>query len=404
MKVVSILLALAATVQAELTATLQTTRGNVAIALQYDKAPQAVANFITLAQGTRTRLHEATGAVTNAPLYVGEKFFRVLNSAGFRIAQTGSGNGTNSGSPGYTFKDEFVPALRHVPYVLSMANSGPNSNGSQIFLTGSDPIPSLDDVHTVFGLITDVPSRAVIDSIMAAGNDATTITGVTFNRSSPGATAFNEMNQNLPTILRAGGSLAVQPGVSSIWNFNPIMISGDVLRARRSTTLASGSWAAIDPSDFHLGIGPPGVNFILPSVTLDTATSAKAFYHLAVARHPGAVAPSSFANRVMYFLIGNRLFGYQFNASATGGVALYEVGNISLNFTFSVLSFDSTAHSTPVILRNIGLPYEPEYLQVKVGWDSANDDEILGHHSTDYYNFSEGKFLPYSRGAATVTR
>lgn len=404
MKVVSILLALVATVQAELTATLQTSRGNVAIALQYDKAPQAVANFITLAQGTRTRLHEATGAVTNAPLYVGEKFFRVLNSAGFRIAQTGSGNGTNSGGPGYTFKDEFHASLTHVPYVLSMANSGPNSNGSQIFLTGSDPISSLNNVHTVFGLITDGPSRAVVDSIMAAGSDATTITGVTFNRSSPGASAFKELNQNLPTILRAGGSLAVQPGVSSVWNFNPTMISGDVLRARRSTTLASGSWAAIDPSDFHLGIGPPGVNFILPSVALDTATSSKAFYHLAVARHPSAVAPSSFANRIMYFLIGDRLFGYQFNASATGGVALYEDGEFSLNFTFSVLSFDSTAHSTSVILRNIGLPYEPEYLQVKVGWDSANNVEILGHHSTDYYNFSEGKFLPYSRGPATVTR
>jgi peptidyl-prolyl cis-trans isomerase A (cyclophilin A) len=404
MKVVTILLALVATVQAELTATLQTTRGNVAIALQYDKAPQAVANFITLAQGTRTRLHEATGAVTNAPLFVGEKFFRVLNDTGFRIAQTGSGNGTNSGGPGYTFKDEFHASLTHVPYVLSMANSGPNSNGSQIFLTGSDSIPSLNNVHTVFGLITDLPSRAVIDSIMAAGNDATTITGVTFNRSSPGALAFNEFAQNLPTILRAGGSLAVQPGVSSVWNFNPTMISGDVLRARRSTTLASGSWAAIDPSDFHVGIGPVGVNFVLPSVTLDTATSTKAFYHLAVARHPGSVTPSSFANRVLYFLIGNRLFGYQFNGTATGGVALYEVGTFSQNFTFSVLSFDSSAHSTSVILQNIGLPYEPQYLRVRVGWDSADNVEIFGHHSTDYYNFSAGDFLLYSRGAASVTR
>lgn len=403
MKVVSILLALAAAVQAELTATLQTSRGNVAIALQYDKAPQAVANFITLAQGTRTRLHEATGAVTNAPLYVGEKFFRVLNSAGFRIAQTGSGTGTNSGGPGYTFKDEFVPSLRHVPYVLSMANSGPNSNGSQIFLTGSDPIPGLDDVHTVFGLIADVPSRGVIDSIMAAGNDATTITGVTFNRSSPGATAFNEMNQNLPTILRAGGSLAVQPGVSSVWNFNPTMISGDVLRARRSTTLASGSWSEINVTGFHLGIGPVSANYILPSVLLDNATSNKAFYHLAVARHPGAVAPSSFSNRIHQFTLGSRLLTYQFNGNASGGVGIYQNGTFSMYFTFNVLSFDSDAHSTSIILENISLPYEPQYLRVRVGWDSSNNTEIYGHHSTEYFQSFFG-WTSFERGAALITR
>ena len=133
-----LLIAAACPLHAALLAHFQTTQGAVTAELQYTKAPQAVANFITLSQGTRKRLNVATGVVTNAPFYIGEKFFRVINDSTFKIAQTGSGNGTNAGGgPGYTFRDEFDPTLTHVPYVLSMANSGPNSNGSQIFFTGN---------------------------------------------------------------------------------------------------------------------------------------------------------------------------------------------------------------------------------------------------------------------------
>lgn len=408
-KIVPLLLALAAPLQAELLATFQTTRGNVVVELQYDKAPQAVANFITLAQGTRTRRHEATGAVTNAPLYAGEKFFRVINNDGFRIAQTGSGTGTNSGGPGYTFKDEFHPALSHVPYVLSMANGGPNTNGSQIFLTGSDAIGELDGVHTVFGLIPDPASRGVIDDIIAAGTNATTIQSVQFARTDPAALAFNEFAQSLPTILRAGGKLAVQPGISSIWNFDPVMVSGDVLHATGSTTLASGSWSKLSISGLHLGLPPVGVNFLLPSVLLDTAASPKAFYHLAVARHPGAVAPSGFGNRTMILLYDGKLLGFQFDAGNTGGPGLYQVGGNSYNFTFSTIDSDSDAHSTVIILQNFNLPNlpnlpaEPNVMRIRVGWDSANAEDIFGHHAIEYFNPFFG-WLPYASGSAGITR
>jgi peptidyl-prolyl cis-trans isomerase A (cyclophilin A) len=94
---------------AQITATFQTSRGNVLVTLQYDKTPKAVANFITLAQGTRSSYDSATGAVRPKRFYAGETFHRVLNGLGgnpdFKIAQTGTGNATspeNTGAgPGY---------------------------------------------------------------------------------------------------------------------------------------------------------------------------------------------------------------------------------------------------------------------------------------------------------------
>lgn len=403
MKIVSVLLALACPLHAELLATIQTTRGDVVVELQYDKAPQAVANFITLAQGTRTRLHEASGAVTNAPLYVGEKLFRVINNSGFRIAQTGSGTGTNSGGPGFTFKDEFHLSLRHEPYVLSMANGGPNTNGSQIFLTGSDAIEDLDGMHTVFGLIPDPASRAVIDAIINAGADATTIQSVQFARTDAEALAFDEFAQGLPTILRAGGNLAVQPNVSAIWNFNPVMTSGDVLHATRSNTLTSGSWSQLDVSGLHIGLPPVGINFVLPSVTLDAAAAPKAFYHLAVAKHPGAVAPSGFGNRTMLLLYDDKVLGYQFNAGATSGAGLYQIGGNSINFSCSVIDSDSSAHSTVILLQNFNLPAEPSFMRIRVGWDTANSTDISGHHAIEFLHSFFG-WLPYTRGDAYISR
>ena len=185
------LVALISPLQAELLAHFQTSLGNVVVELQHQKAPQAVANFITMAEATRTRIHPITGAVIRSPLYIGEKFFRVVNDANFKIAQTGSGTGTNSGGPGFTFRDEFDPTLTHVPYVLSMANSGPNTNGSQIFFTGNSSPHHLDNVHTIFGLIPDPASRTVIDAIIAAGSGGSTITGLTFSRTDAAAVAFN---------------------------------------------------------------------------------------------------------------------------------------------------------------------------------------------------------------------
>jgi len=118
-------------------ATIKATRGTIKIKLFDDKTPKTVANFVTLA---------------NKGFYNGLKFHRVI--ADFMI-QTGCPEGTGRGGPGYKFKDEFHPELKHDgPGVVSMANAGPNTNGSQFFITHV-PCPHLDGKHSVFGRVLE---------------------------------------------------------------------------------------------------------------------------------------------------------------------------------------------------------------------------------------------------------
>ncbi len=117
--------------------------------LEEERAPQTVKNFVGLATGTQAWNDPKTGQEkTGVPLYSGTIFHRVI--PGFMI-QGGCPLGSGRGNPGYRFQDEFHPELRHSGAgVLSMANSGPSSNGSQFFIT-EGPTPHLDNKHSVFG-------------------------------------------------------------------------------------------------------------------------------------------------------------------------------------------------------------------------------------------------------------
>lgn len=126
-------------------ASIKTNKGTIRVQLFDDKAPKTCANFEKLAGDA---------------FYDGLKFHRVL--ADFMI-QTGCPKGDGTGGPGYKFDDEFHPELRHDgPGVLSMANAGPNTNGSQIFITHV-ATPHLDDKHSVFGRVLE--GQDVVDSI-----------------------------------------------------------------------------------------------------------------------------------------------------------------------------------------------------------------------------------------------
>ena len=129
-------------------ATLKTSMGDIVIQLFDDKAPKTVANFVDLASGTKEWTDPKTGAKVKRPLYNGTIFHRVI--PGFMI-QGGDPLGNGTGGPGYRFEDEFNPDLKHSkPGILSMANAGPNTNGSQFFITLA-PTPHLDNRHSVFG-------------------------------------------------------------------------------------------------------------------------------------------------------------------------------------------------------------------------------------------------------------
>ncbi len=126
-------------------ATIETSKGVIRLELHEDRAPKTVANFEKLA---------------GEGFYDGLKFHRVIPN--FMI-QTGCPQGTGTGGPGYQFEDEFDDSLRHDRAgILSMANAGPNTNGSQFFITHG-PTPHLDGKHSVFGVVTE--GQDVVDSI-----------------------------------------------------------------------------------------------------------------------------------------------------------------------------------------------------------------------------------------------
>ncbi|NNM21199.1 MAG: peptidylprolyl isomerase [Gammaproteobacteria bacterium] len=126
-------------------ATIETSRGTIELELHDDTTPNTVANFEKLA---------------GDGFYDGLKFHRVISNF---MVQTGCPNGDGRGGPGYKFEDEFHDELSHDgPGVLSMANAGPNTNGSQFFITHV-PCPHLDGKHSVFGRV--VSGQDVVDSI-----------------------------------------------------------------------------------------------------------------------------------------------------------------------------------------------------------------------------------------------
>jgi peptidyl-prolyl cis-trans isomerase B (cyclophilin B) len=140
-----------------LVAVIETKKGNIRITLHDDKVPYTVANFVNLAR---------------REFYKGLKFHRVI--ADFMI-QAGCPYGTGTGDPGYRFEDEFNKDLRHDRAgILSMANAGPGTNGSQFFITHG-PTPHLDDRHTVFGVVESDEDQKVVNKI-SKGDVITNIT------------------------------------------------------------------------------------------------------------------------------------------------------------------------------------------------------------------------------------
>jgi peptidyl-prolyl cis-trans isomerase A (cyclophilin A) len=157
------------TVDAPLYATFKTSMGNIVVRLFEDKAPKTVENFVGLATGTKEWTDPKSGAKVKRPLYNGTIFHRVI--PGFMI-QGGDPLGSGRGGPGYKFADEFHPELRHNKAgVLSMANAGPNTNGSQFFITLA-PTPHLDNRHSVFGEVVQGQEVAVaIANVPRGPND-----------------------------------------------------------------------------------------------------------------------------------------------------------------------------------------------------------------------------------------
>ena len=151
------------------TAILHTSEGEITIELFPNQAPKTVANFAELATGAKEWVDPNVGEKVKKNLYDGTIFHRVI--PGFMI-QGGDPLGSGMGGPGYNFADEFHGELNFDrPYLLAMANAGPNTNGSQFFITVA-PTTWLNRKHSIFGEVKDAASQAVVDKIAAAKTGA----------------------------------------------------------------------------------------------------------------------------------------------------------------------------------------------------------------------------------------
>lgn len=167
-------------------AKFNTSKGNIIVKLAHEKAPLTVANFVGLAEGKIDNSAKEEGV----PYFDGLKFHRVIKD--FMI-QGGDPTGSGSGGPGYAFRDEIDPTLKHDRAgTLSMANAGPNTNGSQFFITHR-PTPHLDGKHAVFGYV--VEGQSTVD-LIEKGDEIKSVEIIRNGRSAKNfdaAKTFNEM-------------------------------------------------------------------------------------------------------------------------------------------------------------------------------------------------------------------
>ena len=175
----------AETIDEGLYAKMQTSKGEIVLQLYYKRAPLTVANFVGLVEGSKEWKDPVTGKARKTRYYDGLSFHRVIND--FMI-QGGDPLGTGTGGPGYTFQDEFHPELKHSKAgILSMANAGANTNGSQFFITHV-PTPHLDNKHSVFGEVVD--GMKVVNAILKGDRIKT----VTIIRKGESAKSFDSVS------------------------------------------------------------------------------------------------------------------------------------------------------------------------------------------------------------------
>jgi len=219
---------MAGNARAQIYADVETTTGDFTIQLDYTNVPKTVANFIRLAEGSCCWVDSATGLVKKAPYYKGVTFHRVI--LGF-MNQTGSRKGDGTDGPGYKFQDEFTGGAHTGPYVVSMANSGPNTNGGQFFITMSTQT-GLNNVHSVFGsvILYDAPGDgttdtsvgrqvcSAINAVLTGSNDKplvdVVIESITIRRVGTSAQNFNEHAQGLAVV--AAPEVAVDHGGAQV--------------------------------------------------------------------------------------------------------------------------------------------------------------------------------------------
>ena len=368
---------------AALEADIATSRGVVTVVMEHAKAPRAVANFITLAQGTRNHVKPQSGAVSNDPAFNGLVFHDVVNDGDDKRAVCGSLDGSGTDRPGFTILDDLDPALTHQPYVIAFASDGPNTGGSRFYFTGNVAMPTRDGRDVVFGTIPSLASRQVIDQILFAGDGASTIQSVSFRRTDAAAVAFNELTVPLPVVTAPSNApLLVTPGVSV--KLGLTRSSTTTLRASASPDLMA--WAPVLES--FLGLDDP-----IPAgfPVIENVAPARRFYHFAVTQSPGAGGAARLAGRKL-----------EINSPGTGKIVYtFDSTGLAGNLVNTPLPGDPLTFSGPfTVMADIPAEYDAYCFSVVIhapalggspvnwicgGLDIVGSQSITGRHVTSFY-------------------
>lgn len=311
--------------KAQIYADFQTSMGDFTCELNYTVAPKTVANFVSLAEGTRKWVSPSGAIQENKPFYNGLIFHRVV---GKFMNQAGCPLGTGGGGPGYHFPDETSGGPAHAPYVISMANATGYTNGSQFFVTvPRDPafnFQHLDGTHTVFGVVTS--GRDVVDQINAVPvtnwkpNTPVVLQSVTIRRVGTAAAAFDVHAQNLPELQLTPYDLEMDL---------PTVVRA-VPRVPRDERVTTSTYVSEDlqtwdlASQDYAGLGGPGNAPFPIAVPYGFGQyPEKQFYRFVDAVNSDAFIPASLSGKTLTVNWPGNSLVFTFNAAGDGGTAVF---------------------------------------------------------------------------------
>lgn len=365
---------------AALEADISTSRGVVTVVLDFERTPKAVANFVTLAEGTRAWVDSRSGAVRSAPYYDGLAFHATTPT----LAAVGSHDGTGTDGPGYHFQDEFAPGLEQEPYVIAWSSDGPNTNGGRFHLIGNAALPERTGREVVFGRVPVDGGRSVVDGIIAAGAGATTIHSIAIRREGPAAD-FDEFSVPLPVVAPVAGTLTVVPGTAVL--LDALRDPNSVLHVRSSTDLRN--WN-------HVFRSFSGLDDPLPQgpAMIDAADVAARFYHFSSVRYPDAGGSDGFASRkLVVHSPGTGEIVYEFDATGRAGTYTnVPVPGAPLAFrgSFTVrdeVAAEYDAYRFSILIQADGLGGAP-LNWIRGGFDEVGPASVTGRHVTGFLDGS----------------
>jgi cyclophilin family peptidyl-prolyl cis-trans isomerase len=364
-------------------ADFETSLGDFSARLYHEEAPRTVANFVGLAEGQRDWIDFGSGLVERGKaFYDGLIFHRVI--AGF-MSQTGSRNGLGTDGPGYVIRDEIVDGLEHDrAHLLSMANSGPHSNGAQFFVTAA-ATPWLDGLHSIFGEV--VSGGGVVDAINAVATDGgdrplepVVIQRVSIRRVGESAEAFDVGAWGLPLVEEVDGDLALPPGAGVVVEAG--FGEGEEIWRWRSEDMKE--WGALGSIYRGGGLGEAGA-----SVIDGFGGLLRAFYRLARARYLDGPAPGTLAGRSFDLAAPGLTLKYQIGGDGINGslwVEFDDEGSAGFGSATEVFELVSRPYGMDVILDSPDI--NPRYLLVKMLFDGVGEAGPEGRHSISFWTGS----------------